>query len=341
MCHSHCTRNYPFLLAATYKQKMKGLIARIPLFPCITMLLTMLLCTRTISVLHQLQATHLVRQDKEAGSLNKMQSMDNYLDSDADTEGIEIRYLESIVQESHQQHTVKRDSPSSECGQESLESILMSCQESVTLNTSVLSNTDVNQTALLRMQFCGSGCRTKMLLRAFSCGINSYIVEVSGYCKYWNRDAACIHAAVIMNHGTLWCTIELSHGHEVEPTLSGSAEEKMENSTDRCSLSTLYSTEVQHNIVYDPLQGKHVLSPPLDPPWQNCSAFVNSRDSSTTTTGSTPTSTSPNPDSNQTSDMGFKGPTATTNGCLRHCSQTYLTISFYALCCLVVSKVVL
>lgn len=256
-------------------------------------------------------------------------------------------------------HNKKRNAQSNQCDSESINDELVSCQDSVTITNAHMSDPSVNLTALLRTQFCGIGCRTKMFLHARQCEISSYIVEVTGDCSN-NRETNCIHAAVIMLDGILWCSIELDRGHmngSEEATLetdipTASSEEKKDNNsstTHQCNLSTYYSTTVNHRFLYDKLTGRQVLSPPLEPPWQNCSAFGFSNMSMVTTTDpsintSAPKSSSLDPNEGQTASEGStKDPVvATTNSSLRHISLSMYSLIFMSvMCSLVLSKVFL
>ena len=282
--------------------------------------------TKTLSLPHQLQ-------NLQESNLQTAPAIQNeYMDLDAEMEKLESRYWQ-------QRHIMKRQSDS-QCN-ESLQNALTSCQNSVTLNTTVMSDPNINQSALLRTQFCGLGCRTKMFIHAFQCTTQSFIVEVSGNCKNGN-EASCIYAAVVMVDGVLYCSVELDQG---QTNSDESVSSSMPTDLDSCSLSTSYSTEVEHRFLHDTQIGRQVLTPPLKPPWQNCSNFAVNNSVSSIATNSISSTVSPqtsSPSSGTFSSIGASQDlSATTNGALRHYSQTYLTVCFSIvyLCCLVLSMV--
>ena len=289
--------------------------------------------TKTLSLPHH--------QSQDLQDSSRMHTMpaaipEEYMqDLDAEMEKIELRYWK-------QRHVVKRQSDSG-CN-DSLQNALMSCQNSVTLNTTVLSDPNVNQSALLRTQFCGLQCRTTMFIHAFQCDVQTFKVEVSGDCKNGN-EAACIYAAVVMVDGVIYCSLELDQG-QATSTDEGTST-SIPTDRDDCSLSTSYSTEVEHRFLHDTQIGRQVLTPPLKPPWQNCSnfAFNNSAilsSSSINPASSTvsPKTLSPSDSSGTITGVGVSQDlSATTNDALRHHSQTYLTVCFSILLCLVLSMV--
>ena len=293
--------------------------------------------TKTLSLPHQLPE-NLHRGNSlrtvVAGAIEE-----EYMDLDAKMEKLELRFWQ-------QRHRVKRQSDS-QCN-ESLQSALISCQNSVTLNTTVLSDPNLNQSALLRTQFCGLQCRTKMFIHAFQCTIQSFIVEVSGDCKNGN-EASCIHAAVVMVDGVIYCSLELDHGSlQTSGDDDESASRSVPTDLDSCSLSTSYSTEVEHRFLHDTQIGRQVLTPPLKPPWQNCSNFAFSNNSASSSDTNSDSSTVSPPLASSASSGTFSGIgvsqdlSATTNGALRHHSKTHLTVCIGALvylCCLVLSMV--
>ena len=288
--------------------------------------------TKTLSLPH-----HQSQDLQGSSRLHTMPAaiQEEYADLDAEMEKIELRYWK-------QRHVVKRQSDLG-CN-DSLQNALISCQNSVILNTTVLSDPTVNQSALLRTQFCGLQCRTTMFIHAFQCAVQTFIVEVSGDCKNGN-EAACIYAAVVMVDGVIYCSLELDQGQVT------SADEDTSTSIptdhDDCSLSTSYSTEVEHRFLHDTQIGRQVLTPPLKPPWQNCSNFAynNSAISSSSINPASstisPRTSSPGDSSGTITGVGVSQDlSATTNGALRHHSRTYLTVCFsIVLFCLVLSMV--
>lgn len=282
--------------------------------------------TKTLSLPHQLQ-------NLQESSLQAVPAIQNeYMDLDAEMEKLESRYWQ-------QRRIMKRQSDS-QCN-ESLQNALLSCQNSVTLNTTVMSDPNLNQSALLRTQFCGLGCRTKMFIHAFQCTTQSFIVEVSGDCMNGN-EASCIYAAVVMVDGVLYCSVELDQGQTNSDESASSSES---TDLDSCNLSTSYSTEVEHRFLHDTQIGRQVLTPPLKPPWQNCSNFAVNNSVSSSATNSVSSTVSPqtsSPSSGTFSGIGASQDlSATTNGALRHHSQTHLTVCFSIvyLYCLVLSMV--
>ena len=279
---------------------------------------------KTLSLPHQLQNIQETHWNKGKAS------QDEYTDLETELEKVELRFWQ-------QRHVMKRQSDSV-CN-ESLQDALQSCQNSVNLNTSVMSDPNLNQSALLRTQFCGLSCRTKMFIHALQCTVRSFIVEISGDCKNRN-EASCIYAAVIMVDGVLYCSVELDQG---QMNSDETASSSLPTDLDNCSLSTSYSTDVKHRFLHDTQIGRQVLTPPLKPPWQNCSnfAFNNSASSATNSISSTVSPKASSPGSGTFSRIdASQGPSATTNGALRHYSQTYLTVCFSIvyLCCLILSK---
>ena len=304
---------------------MKRLLPTQSLYTC--MFFYLWYATKTLSLPHQLQNL------QERSSLSKAQTVWNPEEMDLDTDFVlEIEKIESRLWQ--QRHVIKRDSES-QCN-ETLQNALTSCQNSVNLNTTVLSDTNLNQTALLRTQFCGVGCRTSMFLYALQCPVRSFIVEVSGDCKNGN-EASCIYAAVIMIDGIIWCSVELDQGLMNSDEATSSSEPNQ----DSCSLSTSYSTEVKHRFLHDTQIGRQVLTPPLKPPWQNCSNFAfNDSASITNTVGSTVSPQTSQSSQTVSSSGVSQVPSSTTNGTSRHHSQTYLLVCFsVVLYCLALSKV--
>ena len=274
--------------------------------------------TKTLSLPHQVQ-------NLQESSLHPAVSaiQDEYVDLDTEMEKLELRYWK-------QRHNIVKRQSDSQCN-ESLQEALMTCQSSVTLNTTVMSDPNLNQSALLRTQFCGLQCRTKMFIHAFRCAIQSFIVEVSGDCKNGN-EASCVHAAVIMVDGVIYCSVDLDQGQATDS--NDSASSSMPSDIDTCSLSMYYSTDVPYRFLHDTQIGRQVLSPPLKPPWQNCSnfAFNNSVPSSAiNSAGSTVSPETSSPSSAGTFQSGIgvsQDLAATTNGALRHHSKTHLTVCF-------------
>ena len=331
---------------------MKGLSLSLSLFHCKWILIHILCISRTFSI-----TTHQMRNNAAQASNvvhRTLTDTDRYMQARNIAAHSSVTVLDNIRRYENSLQKRRRTKRNA-CDDESLNSALTSCQNSVTLTNAHLSDPDVNQTALLRTQFCGIGCRTKMFLHAHQCGISSFIVEVAGDCSN-KRDTSCIHAAVIMLEGILWCSIELDHGHlndsleEGAPTdVPQSSESKPNTSSHQCSLSTYFSTTVNHIILYDK-QGRQVLSPPLEPPWQNCSAFGFSNMSLASTTdsivssSSTPQSSSSSEEGQAVTSDGSVNPsllsTTTTNGS-RHCCLTYSLFFVSIMCSLALSKVFL
>ena len=314
------------------------------LYKSVFLLLHLFSITVTLSTSHRMESS----QDKSIGP-GAFKNIEEYLYVDpaiGQSSGRVWRHLKHYKLSS-QYRRKKRESQST-CNDSSLTDILTSCQSSVMLTSAVMSDPSVNQTALLRTEFCGLGCRTKMFLHARECNLSSFIVEVAGDCTN-TRDSTCIHAAVLMIDGILWCSIELDQGrvnssiNEAAPTAPSSGQ-RGDNSSSQCSLSTTYSTRVNHRFLFDKEIGQQVLSPPLEPPWQNCTVFASNNMSSSSNTDSMLSTTAPNSD--HTPSSRTKAPqtltttTTASNSSLRLCSthNAYLLSLVCVLWCLVLSR---
>ena len=165
------------------------------------------------------------------------------------------------------------------------------------------------------------------------------------------RESACIHAAVIMIDGILWCSLELDQGYvntsdEVPPTAPTSEHNQQQdsNSTHQCNLVSSYSEAVNHRFLYDKQTGRQVLSPPLEPPWQNCSVFsFNNVNSSTTSTATDSVDTTYEGNIPVSSGRVSEDPervTTARNNSSRQYTQTHSLFCLISIvCCLVLSKV--
>ena len=266
-------------------------------------------------------------QNSEDHDSSPSRTQNRYDYTDLDVAMLEMATLEQKLWK--QRHSVvKRQSSGLDCNR-SLQKALTSCQDSVTLNATLLSDPSRNQSAILRTQFCGLGCRSKLFMHAYQCGVTNFLVEVSGDCKYGSQ-AKCIHAAVIFVDGVILCETNIDQGQTNDEGSASGAEEN-------CKLSMTYSTEMKHRYLLDSQIGQRVLTPPLEPPWKNCSNFAFHRVTNLSTNAPVSSTVSPRtaPSSQTVSTRGgvSQEQLATTNSALRLYSQTYISVCFSIVLC--------
>lgn len=158
------------------------------------------------------------------------------------------------------------------CDQESLLAILEKCENAAKVS---VGSTNSNRRRKRRrssdsQSFCGSSCSHLVFAYTNVCGLQEFIVNVSGACKLSGSDfrVNCIHAAVVVKPGIVSCmnTHQESVSHNVSHLVDAS---RVYRQSQCCSLRTSYNSSLPgHELKLDPQLGDFRVDPPLIPPWK-------------------------------------------------------------------------
>lgn len=168
----------------------------------------------------------------------------------------------------------KRATPIDEikCNQESLEALLEICESAAAASVDTLYSARSRKTRNAdSVSFCGPSCSNLVFTYVNVCGLQEFIVNVSGACKLDGKKFSvhCIHAVVVVKPGIVSCTKTLQESvtHDIQHLEDPS---KSYRESQCCSLQTYHnSTLPGHDIIFDRNIQKFRVEPPLVPPWKN------------------------------------------------------------------------
>ena len=172
----------------------------------------------------------------------------------------------------HRSRILKRSSSQLEikCNQESLLSILDSCESAAKASVGALNSQRRKKRSSREQSFCGAGCSHMVINYAGICGLQEFIVNVSGACKLSGGEfkVNCIHAAVVVKPGIISCMNphQESVSHEVSHLVDST---KNYRQSKCCSLHSYSNSSLPgHDIIFDRQTNSFRVDPPLLPPWK-------------------------------------------------------------------------
>lgn len=163
-----------------------------------------------------------------------------------------------------------------ECNQNSLEAILENCENAAAASIQTLASAPSRSKRNTgSASFCGSSCSNLVFTYVNVCGLQEFLVNVSGACKLDgnNFTVHCIHAVVVVKPGIVSCTktLQASDSHDIRHLVDAS---KSYTESQCCSLQTHYNSSLPgHDIIFDRTIQKFRIEPPLVPPWQIMSNY--------------------------------------------------------------------
>ena len=154
-----------------------------------------------------------------------------------------------------------------QCTPESLLAILQSCEISAAAS---LNSSSSRRKRRDPDSFCGASCSALVFQYVNRCGLQEFILNVSGACKLDAEEFTVyyVHAAVVMKPGINKCfrNVKKLESQDIAH-LVDSSRPYVESQC--CSMQTYHNSSIpEYAINYDPDQRDYFIEPPLVPPWK-------------------------------------------------------------------------
>jgi len=177
------------------------------------------------------------------------------------------------VKATHNPRRLKRSSSDDmeiKCNNESLHYILDKCETAAEASVGTQNSQRRRKRSGIEQPFCGAGCSHMVINYVNICGLQEYIVNVSGACKLSGGEfkVNCIHAAVVVKPGIISCMNphQQSVSHEVRHIVNFT---KNYRQSKCCSLQSYANPSLPgHDIIFDRQTNIFRVDPPLLPPWK-------------------------------------------------------------------------